>query len=65
MMNGRYYVGHDIDQQLEFINSHNLPIGHPYKDKRKETFMVATLGELNGWSGVRKKLNLFIKTGKI
>ena len=53
MLKGHYYPGHDIDQQLEFLRSQDMRI---YLDLRKEIFPHSTLGELNGWSGVRKNL---------
>lgn len=49
---GGYYVGHDIDKQMEMFK--NLPA--VYWETRREVFGEEFLGELNGWTGVRKHL---------
>lgn len=52
VVHGRYYVGHDIDKQMEDI----ADLGKAYWDARLESFPRAYLGELQGWTGVRKEL---------
>lgn len=47
---GRYYVGHDIDAQMEALKS----CGATYWEARGRCFPAKYLGELNGWFGVRK-----------
>lgn len=47
---GKYYVGHDIDSQMEQI----LGLGGEYWGARLEIFPVEHLGEIGGWFGVRK-----------
>jgi len=62
MINGHYYVGHDLDKQMEDIAS----LQTEYWDARKLSFPEKYLGESNGWFGVRKKLNsYYLQTGKI
>jgi hypothetical protein len=65
MVNGRYYVGHDIDQQQEFLETCQ-PTPSQYIEARKNVFPHKVLGELNGWSGVNKQLKSVYKdTGRI
>ena len=65
MLVGRYYPGHDIDQQLEFIRKAG-PWTGDYLEARRVVFHRNVLGEVNGWLGVRKDLNkLYYETGKI
>jgi hypothetical protein len=64
LMHGRYYVGHDIDQQLEFLTSQGLT--RPYMEIRKEIFPDCVLGENHDWREVRKKLkSLYSVYGEI
>lgn len=49
---GRYYVGHDIDAQQEHLKNAD----DKFWIARREVFPERYLGEVNGWSGVRKDL---------
>jgi len=51
---GRYYVGHDLDQQMEHLRSASA--AEDFWTARRKTFPVRYLGEVNGWFGVRKSL---------
>lgn len=63
MIKGSYYVGHDIDLQLEFLRKYDL---RHYLAARKRVFPVHTLGEEYGWHGVRKELKWeYKRNGKI
>lgn len=57
---GRYYVGHDIDQQMEHLR------GAPadFWAARSEAFPRQYLGERGGWYGVRKHLKDRFLTGR-
>jgi hypothetical protein len=48
---GNYYVGHDIDQMAE-----RLPEGSIFWAARRASLPNQCLGEIQGWSGVRKEL---------
>jgi len=62
MADGRYYTGHDIDQQQAVVKTANSV----YLSARREVFDKRLLGEDSGWIGVRKKLNtLYYETGQI
>jgi hypothetical protein len=62
MVKGGYYVGHDIDKQMEDIAG--LP--NIYWDARRECFPREYLGELRGWVGVRKERKaIYMNTGEI
>lgn len=50
---GRYYVGHDIDEQMEKLK--DAPI--EFWRARSKVFEKRYLGEVMGWQGVRKHLN--------
>jgi len=64
LTHGRYYVGHDIDHQQEQFIVMNVP--QIYWDARLLCFPDSTLGELQGWHGIRKELNgLYQRTGQI
>ncbi len=47
---GRYYIGHDIDSQMEQLKT----LGPEYWESRAEIFPRHLLGEQGGWFGVRK-----------
>jgi hypothetical protein len=49
---GTYYVGHDIDQQMDQLKN----LGREWWDARKAAFPSGYLGEVSGWPGVRKEL---------
>lgn len=51
---GRYYVGHDIDQQMEHLRSASA--AEDFWTARRKAFPARYLGEANGWFGVRKYL---------
>ena len=54
---GRYYVGHDIDEQLEHLN--RVPPGlraGVWYIARQNVLDPRLLGELQGWEGIRKPL---------
>lgn len=62
---GRYYTGHDVDQMLEHLNA--VPSGYSQVAfaARTEVFPPALLGEVNGWTGVRKNLNrAYVDSGR-
>ena len=52
LTHGHYYVGHDIDAQQEHLKG--LP--QVYWEARAKLIPKNFLGELNGWTGVRKEL---------
>ena len=57
--NGRYYLGHDIDRdqaQLELERKRN-PVLDILWEARLQIFDKRLLGEIGGWSEVRKHLN--------
>lgn len=53
---GRYYVGHDIDQQLEQVAGAPDSVRSCVLAARERAFAPRWLGEVNGWSGVRRPL---------
>jgi hypothetical protein len=68
MSQGHYYVGHDIDQQLEQLMRPSTPgwAKSAILQARQASFRPAWLGELNGWAGVDKSLSvLYRNTGAI
>lgn len=48
---GRYYVGHDIDNQMEQLRR----LGPTWWEARREIFPKEYLGECNNWFGVRRE----------
>jgi len=59
LINGKYYVGHDIDRdqaQLELERIRN-PILDILWEARQQIFDERLLGEIGGWSEVRSHLN--------
>jgi hypothetical protein len=62
MTHGRYYIGHDIDKQMENVTT----AGEIYWKARSHVFPEWALGECRGYYGVRKNLLTFYqRTGKI
>jgi hypothetical protein len=49
---GRYYCGRDIDRQIPMMQG----LGPEWWEARRKFFPAECLGELNGWSGIRKEL---------
>lgn len=69
MVEGRYYPGHDIDQLqeqlLEAEERHNQALTEVWR-ARRQALPNWTLGELNGWSGVRRELRKhYARTGLV
>lgn len=64
---GRYYVGHDIDQmQEQILAAGDNDVLAALWDAREEALPQWTLGEVNGWQGVRKPLKtLYRETGML
>jgi hypothetical protein len=59
---GRYYVGHDIDDQQERFKG----MAADWWQARQSIFDHRYLGEFGGWDGVRKPLNRrYLETGEI
>lgn len=54
MTEGRYYVGHDIDQQLEQALAAPAPVRDLILRARAISFAPEYLGEVSGWNGVDK-----------
>lgn len=68
LKNGRYYVGHDIDEMQTVIDKSALTAGQ--KEKlyaiRRAVLPNEYLGELHGWNGVDKsRMKLYQKQGLI
>lgn len=62
MSKGQYYVGHDIDAQMEHLQHCSAEL----KEARRVSFPPAYLGEVGGWKGVRKELKThFLRTGAV
>ena len=55
MLCGRYYPGKDIDEQQDFLTKSTVDMS-VFWQCRIEAFDHRFLGELGGWSGVRKDL---------
>lgn len=64
---GRYYVGHDIDQQLEQTGHHgSADATTAIMAARHATLPHPYLGELGGWPGVdRPRRRAYIDTGEV
>ena len=63
LINGKYYVGHDIDRdqaQLE-LERRRDPVLDILWGARRHIFDERLLGEVGGWSGVRSHLNKVYK----
>lgn len=62
LLKGRYYVGHDIDDNMKKIDG----CGALWWESRARVFDARRLGEAGGWFGVRKKLcRAFIDNGTV
>lgn len=55
---GRYYVGHDIDMNMEQLNG----VASPKLWEARRVFPDVYRGELGGWKGVRKAYKSLYKT---
>ena len=49
---GSYYVGNDIDLQMDYLKA----MGAPWWEARAASFPAPYLGEVSGWFGARKEL---------
>jgi hypothetical protein len=56
-----YYVGRDIDRQMAMMEG----LGLEWWSARSKYFPKSTLGEVNGWSGIRKELMGTFEPGRI
>ena len=68
MTQSRYYIGHDIDQQLEQLMRPSTPswVAAQLLQARQAYFRPAWLGEYNDWSGVdRERCSAYARTGLI
>lgn len=66
LVDGRYYVGHDIDQMQEQLNRAPRAASATAFAARAATLPPAYLGERNGWTGVdRDRCRLFRDLGVI
>jgi hypothetical protein len=64
LTHGRYYVGHDIDDQQTKLESSGS--SEVFWAARKAVFAPRYLGELSGWSGVRKdRKRAFVDRGEL
>jgi len=61
LVHGRYYVGHDIDKQMEDLSA----CPRVYWEARRFAFPRSYLGEVMGWSGVRNKLKGTLRGVKV
>jgi len=61
MAHGRYYTGHDIDSHQHALLALGDRIPHEAWEARQDVFAPELLGELGGWSGVRKDLNVLYR----
>lgn len=66
LVEGRYYVGHDIDGMLEQIIKVPSGVSEIAYAARSATIPPEYLGELNGWTGIdRQRKRIYRDTGKI
>lgn len=66
LVNGSYYLGHDIDQMLGQLHQVPSPLTGPTLDARAATLPHPYLGELHGWDGVdRARKHAYRTTGRI
>lgn len=64
LVNGRYYLGHDIDSMQDAWRA--VPAPADAWEARADIFDPQYLGELNDWNGVRKPLKrLYQRTGEL
>jgi hypothetical protein len=64
VVDGRYYVGHDIDMMIEQAADLNGPLSKELFDARLAVFDERWLGEINGWHGVRRMLRRLYRDEK-
>lgn len=65
-VNGRYYIGKDIDEQLEHLAQVPSDLVPVAMSARSIAFARQYRGEVNGWSGVDKaRCTVYRNTGKI
>ncbi len=72
LVNGKYYIGHDIDELLEQIHVGTergwLPehVAQEILEARKQSLPHAYLGEIRGWHGVdKKRMKAYKERGKV
>lgn len=67
VLNGNYYVGHDIDlMQEQSARCDRAKAYELIREARRDRLGVGFLGEVGGWRGVRKHLNrLYRDEGRI
>jgi hypothetical protein len=66
LVHGRYYLGHDIDSMQHAFLAMGDRLPKEAWEAREATFDSKFLGELNGWTGVRKDANRHYKlTGEL
>lgn len=66
LVEGRYYVGHDIDQMLRQLLDVQSGLTKWALASRREVLPEAYLGEVHGWSGPdRERKSVYKRTGKI
>lgn len=68
LVNGRYYVGKDIDEELDYLNRSNLTLDDRrwMHEARLVAMPVEYLGERQRWKGVDKALAQFYqKSGRL
>lgn len=59
---GRYYVGHDIDQQMDSLPGCSTWL----REAREASFASRYLGECGGWTGVRRELkSVYAREGRV
>lgn len=63
LCHGRYYIGHDIDSQMESFRTGAVPASFW---EARSVIPSEFRGELNGWAGVRKELKgRFLAYGEV
>ncbi len=66
VMSAHYYVGHDIDLNLQDLAKAPRAVAVMLLEARQASFDEMWLGEKRGWPGVRTELNsLYIQRGKL
>jgi hypothetical protein len=65
LVEGRYYVGHDIDQMLEQLYKVPSDLSSLALDARSQVFDHAYLGELNNWQGIQKERKRIYRDTKV
>lgn len=63
---GHYYIGKDIDEQMEHLRRVPSDLTAVAMQTRQWAFPAQYLGELNGWDGVdRERTRVYATTGRI